>query len=152
MKTLANPNDRAEIFERLGAIEPTNERQWGRMTSHQMLCHLTDAFRSCLGERAVRQSSGWIPRRPVRWVVLWLPMRWPHGVKGPPEWDPNAHGSAPKEFESDRTELKKLIERFSSQPADFHWPEHPILGRMSQAEWLRLGYLHLDHHLRQFGS
>jgi hypothetical protein len=152
MKTLSNPNDRAEIFERLQAIAPTSERQWGRMTSHQMLCHLSDAFRSCLGERPVRPASRWIPRRPVRWVVLWMPMQWPHGVKGPKEWDPNTEGSAPREFESDRKELEKLIERFAGRSGDFQWPEHPILGLMSQAEWLRLGYLHLDHHLRQFGK
>ena len=152
MKTLANANDRAEIFERLSAIEPASQRQWGRMTSHQMLCHLSDAFRSCLGERPVRPASRWIPRRLVRWAVLWMPVRWPHGVKGPKEWDPNANGTALGEFEGDRTELKKLIARFASRPEDFQWPEHPILGFMSQAEWLRLGYLHLNHHLRQFGE
>jgi hypothetical protein len=152
MKTLANPNDLTEILERLHAIAPTSERRWGRMSSHQMLCHLSDAFSSCLGERPVRPASRWIPRRPVRWAVLWMPIRWPHGVKGPKEWDANAEGSVPREFESDRKELQKLIERFSSRPAEFKWPEHPILGFMSRGEWLRLGYLHLDHHLRQFGK
>ena len=73
-------------------------------------------------------------------------------MKGPKEWDPNANGTALGEFEGDRTELKKLIARFASRPEDFQWPEHPILGFMSQAEWLRLGYLHLNHHLRQFGE
>jgi hypothetical protein len=28
---------------------------------------------------------------------------------------------------------------------------HPIFGRITRAEWLRWGYLHADHHLRQFG-
>jgi len=28
---------------------------------------------------------------------------------------------------------------------------HPIFGRMSLWEWQRWGYLHTDHHLRQFG-
>jgi hypothetical protein len=28
---------------------------------------------------------------------------------------------------------------------------HPIFGPMSDAAWLRWGYLHMDHHLRQFG-
>jgi hypothetical protein len=26
-----------------------------------------------------------------------------------------------------------------------------VFGRMSQAAWLRWAYLHMDHHLRQFG-
>lgn len=28
---------------------------------------------------------------------------------------------------------------------------HPIFGRLSRAAWLRWAYLHMDHHLRQFG-
>lgn len=28
---------------------------------------------------------------------------------------------------------------------------HPGFGRMSQSDWLRWGYRHVDHHLRQFG-
>jgi hypothetical protein len=31
-------------------------------------------------------------------------------------------------------------------------PAHPIFGPMSEAAWLRWGYLHADHHLRQFGG
>jgi hypothetical protein len=29
--------------------------------------------------------------------------------------------------------------------------EHPIFGPMTANDWLRWGYLHADHHLRQFG-
>ena len=30
-------------------------------------------------------------------------------------------------------------------------PWHPMFGPMSAADWMRWGYLHADHHLRQFG-
>jgi hypothetical protein len=152
MKTLANPSDRAEVLERLRAVQPGSRRRWGRMTPHQMLCHLSDAFRSYLNERPVLPASRWIPRLAVRWLALWVPIHWPHGVKGPPEWDPDAAGSAPRQFEGDKTELRSLIDRFSRSPSNFPWPPHPFFGRMSQSEWFRLGYLHLDHHLRQFGE
>lgn len=152
MKTLANPNDRIEILNRLGTVRTTSRRQWGEMTAHQMICHLSDAFRSCLGEREVRPASRWIPRAPFRWAALWLPIPWPHNVQGPPEWDPKAGGSRPKEFEADKKELKKLIDRFSKPPRGFEWPAHPFFGCMSLSDWMRLGYLHADHHLRQFGA
>ena len=29
--------------------------------------------------------------------------------------------------------------------------KHPIFGKMSYEEWDKLQYMHLDHHLRQFG-
>src|SRR5579884_195556 len=152
MKTLANPDDRLEIMRRLRSIKPTSRRRWGEMTPHEMICHLSDAFHSCLGEKEVRPASRWIPRRLFRWAALWVPVPWPRGVRGPREWDPKADGTKPADFESDRKELHKLIERFAKAPVDFRWPEHPFFGRMSPEEWKRLGYLHADHHLRQFGA
>ncbi len=152
MKTLANANDRIEIQNRLRKVKPSSPRRWGEMTSHEMLCHLSDAFRSCLGERDVRPASPWIPRRPFRFAALWIPVRWPRGVKGPPEWDPKADGTPPAEFEQDKKKLKKLIDRYAKRPTGFAWPAHPFFGRMPERDWMRLGYLHLDHHLRQFGA
>lgn len=152
MKTLSNPNDRIEILYRLRTVRTTSRRKWGEMTPHQMICHLSDAFRSCMGEREVRPVSWWIPRTPFRWAALWLPMPWPHGVQGPSEWDSKTGGSQPKEFEEDKKELKKLIDRYSKLPRSFEWPAHPFFGRMPLADWMRLGYLHADHHLRQFGT
>jgi hypothetical protein len=29
--------------------------------------------------------------------------------------------------------------------------DHAFFGPMSYSEWMRWGYLHTDHHLRQFG-
>ncbi len=152
MRTLANTNDRMELLNRLRRVRSSNRRHWGEMSSHQMLCHLADSFRSSLGEKEVQKASRWIPRTPFRWAALWVPMPWPHGVQGPREWDAKADGTPPKDFESDKRELKKLIERFVKQPAKFDWPEHPFFGRLSRSDWMRLGYVHTDHHLRQFGA
>lgn len=44
-KTFSNPTDKAEIFERLRQLRPDSQRQWGRMTAHQAICHLEDAFK-----------------------------------------------------------------------------------------------------------
>lgn len=122
------------------------------MSAHQMICHLSDAFRSSMGEKDVSRVSHWIPRSLYRWVALWLPLQWPHGVRGPREWDQQIAGTPPKEFENDMGELRRLLERFTREPRDFEWRPHPYFGRMSRAEWQRLGYLHMDHHLRQFGA
>jgi hypothetical protein len=49
-------------------------------------------------------------------------------------------------------ELRGLIDRFTRQPRDFELQMHPIFGAMTEEEWMRWGYLHMDHHLRQFGA
>jgi hypothetical protein len=54
-------------------------------------------------------------------------------------------------MESDLDELRHHLDRFSRQPRDFEFQPHPIFGQMTEKEWMRWGYLHMDHHLRQFG-
>jgi hypothetical protein len=55
-------------------------------------------------------------------------------------------------FAANLRELQNLVDHFARQPRDFEWQPHPHFGRMSDAEWMRLAYLHMDHHLRQFGA
>jgi hypothetical protein len=87
----------------------------------------------------------------VKWVALYAPIPWPKGVPTRPEMDQFAGGTAPSDFENDRKMLIELIERFTNSKRDFVWSPHPIFGNMPDPEWLRWGYLHTDHHLRQFG-
>ena len=35
--------------------------------------------------------------------------------------------------------------------ASSYAPSHPMFGPMTPEDWMRWGYLHADHHLRQFG-
>jgi hypothetical protein len=39
----------------------------------------------------------------------------------------------------------------ASAQKDFQWDRHPLFDAMSERDWMRWGYLHVDHHLRQFG-
>jgi len=66
--------------------------------------------------------------------------------------DQQIAGTRPMEFERDLDELIRLLDRFTRQPRDFEWQTHPHFGRLSEKDWMRLGYLHADHHLRQFGA
>jgi len=83
-------------------------------------------------------------------VALNVPMKWPKGVPTRPEMEQGLGGSRPTEFDADRRVAQELLARFAgASPAEM--PPHPIFGQMTGAEWLRWGYLHADHHLRQFG-
>ena len=151
-KTLANGADKAEIVERLRRLSSDAQRQWGKMTAHQMICHLIDSHRLPMGERKAADKSNFATRTIVKLLALRAPMQWPHGVKTAPELDQAAGaGLAPSVFESDRAQLLQLIDRFSAEHRDFQFALHPIFGRMSEWEWMRWAYLHADHHLRQFG-
>jgi hypothetical protein len=103
-----------------------------------------------MGTTPVSSFSTVLNRTLMKWVALRLPLKWPPGVRTPPEVDQEIGGSKPVEFERDRRELEALMERFA-QCRSRDLKPHPLFGRLSDSEWQRWGYLHMDHHLRQFG-
>jgi hypothetical protein len=153
MKSLSNPNDKAELLRRLRSIRPDSKRRWGKMNPHQMICHLSDAYMVYTGERKVAFPPIYLPRTLMRWFAVWVPLPWPRGFPTAPELDQQAGGGTPPvEFERDARELEQIIERYAQLPAGHSWPAHPAFGRMSPKEWMRLGFLHADHHFRQFSA
>jgi hypothetical protein len=151
MKTLARPRDRAEVLARLARVHPDSARRWGTMTAHQMVCHLSDAFRMATGQKPVSRATSLVQQTIAKWLALYAPLHWPPGIPTRPEIDQSVSGTCPSEFSADIAELAKQVELFTSQPTSFDWPEHPIFGKLSARAWLRWGYLHMDHHFRQFG-
>jgi hypothetical protein len=117
-----------------------------------MICHLSDAFRMGIGQKPVSRADGLLHRTMLKWVVLYLPLPWPSGLLTRPEIDQELGGTRPVDFASDVARLESLLELITAQPRNFDWQSHPIFGSMSEAAWLRWGYLHMDHHLRQFGA
>jgi hypothetical protein len=153
MKSLANPKDKEEILRRLGLIQPSTPRKWGKMSAHQMICHLRDGCKMYIGERKVKPARrGSVPPVLLRWFAIWAPVPWPRGFPTVPELDQQGGGTPPVQFETDMRELRELINRLARKPRDFEWQPHPQFGRMSEASWMRLAYLHAHHHLRQFGA
>lgn len=152
MKTLANAADREEITRRLRAIGPGSKGRWGKMSVAEMICHSSDALLTAMGERKAASVSNWFTRSAMKWAGLRGPMKWPHGIRTVPECEAGKGGTPPVEMESDLRKVLVLVEQFAGLPSTFAFPEHAILGRMSHAEWMRWGYLHMDHHLRQFGA
>lgn len=150
MQSLESGVDREEILRRIGALTAADQRRWGRMTAHEMVCHLSDAYRLALGEKSASPATGFLRRTAMKWFALWVPLKWPKGVPTLSEMDQGRGGTPPVDFERDRAELLSIMRRFCNPGPD---PSiaHPFFGPMSRKEWMRWGYLHADHHLRQFG-
>jgi hypothetical protein len=152
MKRLDHPDCRSEILARLQRIQPDTPRRWGRMTAPQMICHLRDSFLAVMGEIPVSPSRSFFWRA-MKWGALYSPSRWPKGVPTRPELDQAAGaGTPPAQFDADIGSLMATIERFTRTPRDFEPQPHPMFGPMTERQWMRWGYLHTDHHLRQFGA
>lgn len=151
MKSLVKRPDTDEVLKRLRQVGPDSQRRWGKMSAHQMVCHLNDSFKVAIGERSVTAVSRMLPGRLVKWFALYAPIRWPHGVPTRPEMNQQVGGTKPMEFETDMRELERLVDRIAREDRDFKWGRHPLFGMMPDRDWLRWAWLHMDHHLRQFG-
>jgi hypothetical protein len=151
MRTLARPRDKAEILRRLTQVRIESVPRWGRMSAHQMVCHLSDSFRMVSGRKPVCRSTGRVQGTLLQWIALYVPLRWPAGIPTVPELDQQSGGTRPVDFAADLAELEALLDLVTTSTGMFEAQVHPIFGRMSQAGWLRWAYLHMDHHLRQFG-
>jgi hypothetical protein len=152
MKTLARAECRAELVRRLRNITPSSSRRWGRMSAHQMICHLRDSFLMMIGGKEVSDANSVLQRTVIKWIALYAPLAWPPGILTRPEIDQERMGTCPTDFASDAAALEALLEAAVSDASRFDRRVHPIFGRMSRAAWLRWAYLHTDHHLRQFGA
>src|SRR3954462_5871541 len=152
MKTLAREDCRRELLMRLERLSPESTRQWGRMTTHQMVCHLADACRMALGQTRVSDSTGLAQRSLVKWLALYAPLRWRAGLVTRPEIDQEVAGTRPENFSADVALVAALLIAITSRDRSATWPRHPVFGPLTRAQRLRWAYLHTDHHLRQFGA
>jgi hypothetical protein len=151
VKTLARERDKAGILDRLRTVRPDGVHRWGRMSAHQMVVHLADSFRFAAGQRPAHAAPGLVGRTVIKWIALYLPLAWPAGIATSPEVDSEKGGTRPADFASDLADLERLVELVTKEPR-LDGRVHPVFGRMSRSAWLRWGYLHTDHHLRQFGA
>jgi hypothetical protein len=150
-KSIDQPVVMQEIVARIARLRPDLERRWGKMNTRQVVCHLNDSFMAVMGEKAVPIEPDFRWRGLIKWCALYLPTQWPHGFRTRPEIDQELGGTAPGDFEADRQTLLRLVEKFTRQPRQFKFHLHPMFLEMTEWQWMRWGYLHTDHHLRQFG-
>lgn len=151
MKSIKDTITKINIEKRIRAIEESDKAKWGKMNAHQMICHCTDQLRLGSGEKEARFVGNKLTTTLIKHLIL-LGMPAPKGkVETMPEIKQGAGGTPPKNFEKDRQELIDLINSFDRAFADNQKRKHPAFGDMNYKQWSRLGFIHLDYHIRQFG-
>lgn len=151
MKTLGNSADLTEIIARIHNIRPDSGRKWGKMSPGEMVCHCSDAFRVSLGEVKIPSYANPFRKTLLKWLVLYAPFTWPKNVPTGAPMDPKRSGTQPVELAADKAELERMCHRFVLSKKQSSMLFHPFFGPLTDSQWLRWGYLHMDHHLRQFG-
>jgi hypothetical protein len=149
IQNLFDARDKDALVRRLSNLQPSSPRQWGKMTTAQMLAHCAVALEVPCGDRIKTQRLlGRLLAPFVRSSVLG-DKPFPHNAPT----DADYRIADQREFEKERERVTALIDRFCSRgPASAEGAVHSFFGRLTADQWGRLLYKHLDHHLRQFGA
>jgi hypothetical protein len=147
MPTMLDASTRDGILARLDLLRPDAPAQWGTMNATQMLAHVGDALRMTLGELAVRPKNVPVMRLlPIKKLMLYV-LPFPKNAPTAKE----LRSRAPQSFDRELDDVKQLVRRLDPQQGGGRAAAHPLFGAMTATDWGRLGFKHLDHHLRQFG-
>ena len=146
MKSMWQEETRREMLERLALLSPNRQAGWGTMTAPLMVAHVTQSFRSAIGELPVKSKKLPLRYSPLKELIIyWLPF--PKNAPTAPE----LLALEPANWAEDVARLQDLMRRFAAKDPKSVFPEHAAFGRLSGAQWGILMYRHTDHHLRQFG-
>jgi len=149
MKSLASADVLMETKRRLQCVEAGDRALWGKMTAPQMVRHVGCAYEIALGDREVDAIKGTIPPRAMKWLALRSGVRWARNTPTTPELIAALDEEPNTSFED---LIRRAISGMEELAVGQRWRhEHPFFGTMSCEDWMRWGYLHADHHLRQFG-
>lgn len=147
MKSLFSDDHRALLHVRINRLSRDSRRQWGRMTSSQMVCHLTDSIESAFDTEDEPPGTGALSRQPLKWLVINV-LPWPRGKMESP---PRLQRRQPTTWDTDVAALHAMMDRLAARAPEGPWPPSDVFGRLTRAEWGALLFTHADHHLKQFG-
>jgi hypothetical protein len=150
LASLEDPLRRDQLRKRLSAFTPDATRRWGTMTAGGAMCHVALCFELVTAGGMHSRRSGLLGRTMVRYFALHTPVPWPRGVPTLPELVEGEPGVRSQGFDIDHRRLLTAFDRFV-RAQTIAGLAHPIFGPLTHWEWMRWGYLHADHHLRQFG-
>ena len=148
MKSLASVEVMSEIRGRLRNVRVDDRARWGKMTAKRMVRHLICAYEIALGERVVRPME-WPFPVVIKWIALRSGLRWRRNIQTVPELKRAIAEHSEVEFQVLVPAAIGSVEAVARGPQ--YAPSHPMFGPMTPEDWMRWGYLHADHHLRQFG-
>lgn len=143
--SLMKADDLKSLLGRLEGLHADTKARWGTLDAPRMLCHVADSLRVALGEIPTAPRHSWIARTLGKFVVVHT------GFEAPPgkvQTAPEMLTSRPASWQADVDACRRLATRVGSGAAR---AVHPAFGPLTPAEWGKLCWKHMTHHLRQFG-
>jgi len=138
----------AEIIARVQKLNHTSKAQWGLMNATEMLYHCNLANRQILdGDMEYRPTT--FKQSILRFLSLNVVPQFPQNRKGAARNDTKGT-ITPDQFENQKKQFIKTIAEFAHHTTPIELT-HPAFGNLTTRQWGVAAWMHMDHHLRQFG-
>lgn len=150
-RNIFDSSTRAEVMSRVRNLTENTKGRWGRLSSAQMVRHLTEACRMAFDEIPMPDRSNFLTRTLVKWLFLnniKPPGREKGKIKTFPEVDIVELKLPVADLEKEKTDLAAILERIAN--TNKLSDRHTAFGKMSRNDWGKLTYAHIDYHLTQF--
>jgi hypothetical protein len=147
MKNLFEREAVDELLARIDQLQPTSQRQWGKMEVAQMIAHCSAALDMASGRlNPPRMLLGRLIGPLVKPVYT---NEKPFSPNSPT--DKRLIVSDQRDFTREQEQLRAKVRQFHEGGEGLCTKHpHPFFGVLTPQQWSRGMYKHLDHHLRQF--
>ena len=146
-----NDSIKSEVINRIEKINAAAPAKWGKMNTGEMICHCADQLRLANGTKQSKFIGNLMLTTVFKWLILTF-MKAPKGkIETVKELKQGKGGTNPTTLDNDKKTLIDLVRNFDESFKTNKTVIHPAFGKMNHWQYGRLAYLHLDHHLTQFG-
>ena len=148
MANIFNKEDNNELLTRLEKLTVESKSLWGKMTVAQMILHAQKPLEVALGKLTLNKGLlGFLFGKMAKNSFLKK-----DGFSKNSMTAPQFKINFEPDFEKEKNELTRIVSDFGvTGPVIIANKHHPFFGKMTDEEWGKLHYIHLDHHLKQFG-
>lgn len=144
-----NPADYANLQKRLQLLQADSNRLWGKMTVAEMLRHVRSQIDSILDpDPNTRIYKTMFRFAPLKWIALYI-MPVPKNMKTAPQMDVTKKLKDTTDFDNEKAKIEAALAQLMVK--EIIRAINPLFGMLGKKDWGRVLWLHLDHHLRQFG-
>ena len=145
VKNLFDPSVKQGIIDRINKLTPQSQRQWGKMDVAQMLAHCQMPLGVAIGKHKLKGSFFMKLIGPLFKKKLFNDNPFKQNLPT----DNSFRIADPKDFEKEKQNLIQMINDFSETTMSDE--PHPFFGKLTNEQWSKGTWKHLDHHLQQFG-
>lgn len=146
---ISTPKGYDNLVARVNNLSTNSERQWGTMNATEMLVHCNNANQLILNSPPSSRGDSF-KQNLMRIIFLHLPFSIPKNIQAPKPLRKKADSIPTESLDACKAEYLESIKTFKT----YQFPKkmyHPVFGNLSAKEWGVATWIHLDHHLRQFG-